>query len=133
MKLVAAISAATLFGAAFGNAYAQGLQAVRPAKGLVCMSLDDAAAAATNQQSLPPLRAQPDSSAVVVGYPTSILFTNDPPVTRNGFTEIVRYNGQTGWLGSGHVILWHAANRMPATCTPSIMSNGRLGTRIRPR
>ena len=111
-------------------AHAAGLQPVRAADGLVCMSLDAQSAAAMSQQDLPPLLAAPSNNASVVGYPTSIVFVRHPTSTRNGYTQIVRLNGQNAWLASDHLVPWHPMNGAATTCTPSIMSNGHLGTEI---
>jgi hypothetical protein len=113
-----------------GSAGAQGLTVVRSAPGLKCMSLDAASLAATRQDKLPPVLAQPDANAERVGFPTSIVFVRVPLQERNGFVQMVRLNGQPGWIAQDHLRPWHPMNGGSATCTPSLMSNGRLGTSI---
>ncbi len=124
---VCAVIAGTVFP---GLGRAQGLQAVRPAPGLVCMSLDEHALTATQQSKLPPVLAEPRAGAEKIGHPTSIVFVKSPEVHRNGCIATVRLNGQTGWFEASHLRPWHPANGGSATCTPSVMSNGRLGTSI---
>ena len=110
--------------------FGQGLTAVRPVPGLKCMSLDAASRAATRQADLPPVLASPDPGASRIGYPTSIVFVKTPVHNKNGFVEIVRLNGESGWIAADHLETWHPLNGGSATCTPSVMSNGRLGTSI---
>ena len=110
--------------------HTQGLQAVRPVPGLVCMSLDNASLEATRQEQLPPVLSSPDPTAQTIGYPTSIVFVRWPEIEKNGYVQIVRLNGQEGWISASHLQPWHPKNGGNATCTPSLMSNGRLGTSI---
>lgn len=109
---------------------AQGLQAVRPVPGLVCVSLDQNSLAAVQQNELPPILAKPNAGAQRIGYATSIVFVRWPEVRENGFVAMIRLNGQPGWIEATHLRPWHSPNGGSATCTPSVMSNGRLGTSI---
>ncbi len=111
-------------------AVGQSLYPVRPAPGLACMSLDSQALEVTNQSSLPPVLAEPNRSAQTIGYPTSIVFVRSPLVEQHGYIAMVRLNGQPGWIEASRLRPWHPMNGGAASCTPSIMSNGRLGTSI---
>lgn len=123
--IVAALSSLPLV------SFGQGLTAVRPVQGLKCMSLDPASLAETNQDALPPVLQTPESNAARIGYPTSVVFVKTPIHEQNGFIEMVRLNGQLGWIAANHLQPWRPLNGGSATCTPSLMSNGKLGTSIR--
>lgn len=110
--------------------FGQGLTAVRPVPGLKCMSLDAASRSAMRQDELPPVLMSPDPNAAHIGYPTSIVFVKNPLHEKNGFVEMVRLNGETGWIAASHLEPWRPLNGGSATCTPSLMSNGKLGTSI---
>lgn len=110
--------------------FGQGLTVVRPAPGLKCMSLDTASRAATRQDELPPVLVSPDPGATRIGYPTSVVFVKVPVHEKNGFVEMVRLNGEAGWIAANHLEPWRPLNGGSATCTPSVMSNGKLGTSI---
>ncbi len=116
---------------ALGTSAASALTAVKPAPGLACMSLDSVALQTMQQSKLPPVLSAPDPSAPQLGYPSAIVFVKWPLVQENGFTEMERLNGQTGWIATAHLAPWHALNGGTAKCVPSIMSNGKLGTSIR--
>ncbi len=109
---------------------ASALTAVQPAPGLACMSLDSQALQTMQQSDLPRVLAAPYSSARQIGYPTAIIFVKRPLVQENGYTEMERLNGQTGWIATAHLRTWHPLNGGTAKCVPSIMSNGELGTSI---
>jgi hypothetical protein len=113
-----------------GPIIAHALTAVGPAPGLVCMSLDSQALQTMQQSDLPPVLSAPNSSATRIGYPSAIVFVKSPLVQVNGYTEMVRLNGQTGWIATDRLRTWHPLNGGTAKCIPSIMSNGKLGTSI---
>ncbi len=124
--LVGACCAASLSGA-----YGQGLHAVRALSGYVCMSLSRADETATQQSQLPPVLAAPNANSARLGYPTGIVFVKSPPHRVGNYVEMVRLNGQEGWIDVRHLRPWRSANGRPATCVPSLMSNGLLGTQIK--
>lgn len=115
----------------FGEGYAQGVHAVRPIPGLVCMSLSPEDEAATQQSQLPPILAAPSATAPRIGFPTGIVFVKWPIHQVNDFVEMTRLDGQTGWIDAHHLRPWHSMNKSNAKCVPSLMSNGRLGTQIK--
>ena len=89
---------------------AQGLTPVKPATGLACMSLDSQSLAATEQRNLPPVLAAQETSAPGIGYPLSIVFVKWPLVEENGYVEMIRLNGQIGWIQASHLQPWHPMN-----------------------
>jgi hypothetical protein len=110
---------------------AEGLTAVKPVPGLACMLLDDHDLAVMDQSQLPPVRSAPSAAAQTIGYPTEIVFVKWPLQEQAGYAAMVRLNGQSGWIEADKLQPWHAMNGRPATCIPSLMSNGHLGTRIK--
>jgi hypothetical protein len=130
MKIVAMrlFVVAALLGCTQANA--QNVTVVRHLSGYVCMSLDPASEAATNQSQLPPVLAEPSKTAARIGYPTGVVLVKAPIREVNGFVEMIRMNGQTGWISTQHVQPWHSASGGPAKCRPAVLSNGRIGTDI---
>ena len=123
-------TARTMFAfAAFGAlaaipAHAQGLRAVEPLPGYACAKLN-----ATDAQMM-----NPNGSGIVVRPATrhdaapgveapSVLLVCEPRVVVNGFVQLVQFNRKEGWIEARHV----KAMDPFARCTPSVMSNGRLG------
>ena len=70
----------------------------------------------------PPVLAAPETSAPRIGYPSSIVFVRWSLVEENGYVEMVRLNGQSGWIQASHLQPWHPMNGGNAKCVPSIMS-----------
>ena len=106
-----------------GGAVAQGLRPVRPIEGYSCKKLN-----VTEREVMSPngggvnLRGAPNASAPAVAIAPSVLFVkNAAPV--NGFVEVMRLNGQPGWIEQARVKPFDPNAR----CVPSIMSDGRPG------
>jgi hypothetical protein len=106
-----------------GGAVAQGLRPVRPLEGYACKKLN-----VTEREAMSPdgagvnLRAGPNALSPVVAIAPAVLFVkNAAPV--NGFVEVMRLNGQPGWIELGRVKPFD----VNARCVPSIMSDGRPG------
>ncbi len=106
------------------------LTVVRPEPGLKCMLLDNQDLAATVQSQLPPVRSAPSPNARAIGYPAEIVFVKWPLQERNGYYEMVFFDGDAGWIAANRLQPWHAMNGRPGKCIPSLMSNGRLGSDI---
>jgi hypothetical protein len=111
--------------------HAQGIKAVRAIPGYRCMLLSPEDEQAPVQSELPPVLAAPSAMAPRIGYPSGIVFVKWPLHEVGGYTEMLRPNGETGWIATGHLRVWYPMNNTNATCTPSLMSNGRLGTDVR--
>ncbi len=110
---------------------AQCLEAVRPIPGYVCMSLIPEDQLVTVQSELPPVLAAPSPTAALVGYPSAIVFVKWPLHEAAGYVEMLRLNGQRGWIAASHLRPWRPLNNTNAKCVPSFMSDGGLGTSIR--
>ena len=104
--------------------HAQGVRPVRPLEGYVCMKL-----ALTEAQALDPrgsginLLAQPQPGAAVVTTAPAVVFVRSPLVERNGYLQALTLSNQPAWIAADKVRPLDGLSR----CTPSVMSNGRLG------
>jgi len=110
--------------------HAQGVRVVRPVPGYMCMLLSPEDEQATVQSQLPPVLAGPSPSAERIGYPSGIVFVTSPLHQVAGYVEMLRLNGQTGWIEANHLRPWHPMNNTSSKCVPSLMSNGRLGADV---
>ena len=106
------------------TADAQGVRPVRPLEGYVCMKLAISEAQALNPNGTGVnLLAEPSPGASVVTTAPSVVFVRSPAVQRNGFLEAIALNGKPAWIAADKVKPLDGMSR----CTPSVMSNGRLG------
>lgn len=103
-------------------ALAAGLTAVQPIPGYVCMALRSPDAA-------PPVLVLPSPSAPHLGIASATMIVASPPQTMNGYTKVLHLDGRIGWMDASKLRPWRSASDPSATCTPSIMSDGRPGTR----
>lgn len=131
MRVYTALIGASLLGFFGVNAHAESVTVTRHLAGYTCMSLDPTSEAAASQTQLPPVFARPSASSPQIGYPTGIVLVRTPIHEVNGFVELIRMNGQKGWISAEHVQPWHSPNGSPAKCRPAVLSNGRIGTDIR--
>lgn len=105
-------------------AHAQPVRPVRPLDGYACMKL-----ALTEAQAMDPrgtginLLAEPSAGAAVITTAPSVVFVRSPHVQRNGYLEAIALNGKPAWIAADKVQPMDPLAR----CTPSVMSNGRLG------
>lgn len=106
------------------NARAQGIQVVRPVPGFVCKKLN-----ITEREAMSPngagvsIRTAPSATAPVGALAPSVLFVRSPEHVVAGFVEVMRLDGQLGWIEQARVKPFDPAAR----CVPSLMSNGRIG------
>lgn len=107
-----------------GAVHAQPVRPVRPLDGYACMKL-----AVSEAQVLNPngtginLVEQPTANASVVTSAPATVFVRMPLMQRNGFLEALALNGKPAWIAVDKVRPLDGLSR----CTPSVMSNGRLG------
>ncbi len=110
-----------------GSADAQGLQAVRPVPGHVCMQL-----AITPEQNADPTRGipvrnSPSLSDRIASWAPSVVIVPAPQQPTAGFLRVLLPDGQHGWVQAIALKPWsnpYAPNRR---CVPSVLSNGRIG------
>ena len=123
--LSAFVVAGLLFSAsAISSAWAQGLRAVRPLDGYVCKKLNitEREAMSANGGGVS-IRTAPSASAPPAALAPSVLLARSPLHVVSGFVEVLRLNGQPGWIEESRVKPFDPTER----CVPSIMSNGRPG------
>jgi hypothetical protein len=101
--------------------------AVGPLPGYACMSLRNSdRGLALNQ--LPKIYSAPSPSASQVAIATAIVIAKSPLHQENGFIEVMRLNGQPGWIGADAVMPFRSVSDPHARCVPVRMSDGSIGT-----
>lgn len=106
------------------DAHAQSIQVVRPVPGFVCKKLN-----ITEHEAMSPngggvtIRTAPSATAPVGALAPSVLFVRTPEHIVSGFVEVMRIDGQLGWIEQSRVKPFDPTAR----CVPSLMSNGRIG------
>ena len=107
-----------------GDVQAQGIQVVRPVPGFVCKKLN-----ITEREAMSPngagvsIRIAPAVTAPAAALAPSVLFVRSPEHVVSGFVEVMRLDGQLGWIEQSRVKPFDPTAR----CVPSLMSNGRIG------
>jgi hypothetical protein len=110
-------------------AYTQ--EVVRPVPGYICTLLSPEDLQIADPSELPPVLAGPSPTAERLGIPTMITIVKWPRHQVGGYIEMLRANGQTGWIEASHLRPWHSMDNTDGKCVPSLLSNGRVGTHIR--
>lgn len=109
------------------GASAQGLRAVKPIPGYMCMRLKLTHEQVVDRSFAVPVFVGPSASSGRLGNASAIVIVKSPLHTENGFAEILFPNGRPGWI-TKDVLAPYATTEYPnAHCTPSVMSNGRIG------
>lgn len=109
------------------SAHAQGLQAVRPLPGYVCMQLALSPEQLTDPKVGVPIRAAPSRSAPVAAYAANTMIVVSPQEPTSGYLRVLRVNGEMGWIEAGYLRPWKNPYVPSARCVPSIMSDGKPG------
>lgn len=109
-------------------AHAQLVRAVKPINGYACKSLN-----ATEAQMLNPrwpgvpilLQPKPDATPGTVA--AAIVIAKEPAHIVNGYAEVLQLTGLPGWIEADKIKPYQSASNPYARCTPSVLSNGRIG------
>ncbi|MGI4802253.1 MAG: hypothetical protein ACRYG8_51105 [Janthinobacterium lividum] len=114
-------------GAGTTSSYAAGLHAVRPLNGYICKMLN-----ITEQQALSPtpvvrLKTGPSPTAADAGWAPLTVAVAQSVSPENGYVQVMTLGGKTAWIAGDKVAEWHSKGDPSGTCTPAIMSNGRVG------
>lgn len=124
MRTLYAILLATLVP---GPVQSEGLRAVHPLPGYVCMQLTLTPAQIVDPKVGVPVREAPSRSATIAGYAATTVIVQSPPQARNGFLQVLRPDGELGWIEAGYLRPWTNPYAPNARCVPSMMSNGKPG------
>jgi hypothetical protein len=110
-------------------AHAQEVRAVRTLDGYVCMNLN-LPDARMRDPAAPrvPIREAPRANAAVGTLATPIVITKSPEHVVDGFAEVLQLTGKPGWIEAKMIVPYRSASDPFAHCTPSLLSNGRIGT-----
>lgn len=109
-------------------AHAQGVRAVKPIEGYACKSL-----VATEAQQMDarwagvPILIEPDPAAPRGTNAAAIIIAKEPAHVVNGYAEVLQLTGQPGWIEADKIGPYHSRSNPYARCTPSVLSNGRIG------
>lgn len=109
-------------------AHAQGVRVVKPIEGYACKSL-----VATEAQMLDtrwagvPILTEPDPAAPRGTIAAAIVIAKEPAHVVNGYAEVLQLTGQPGWIAVDKIKPYRSASNSYARCTPSVLSNGRIG------
>jgi len=110
-----------------GFAYGQGLHAVSPMPGYVCMQLTLTPAQLTDPKVGAPVREGPSRSSQILAYAANTMIVQWPQKPADGFLEVVWPGGRSGWMEAGYLRPWRNPFVPSDRCVPSIMSNGKPG------
>ena len=110
-----------------GTAHSQDLHAVRPVPGHVCMMLALPPEVVTDPNQGVPIRNAPSPSAPIASWAPSVLVVPAPQQSTAGFVQILLPDRQQGWVLAAYLKPWSNPYVPGRRCTPSVMSNGRVG------
>jgi hypothetical protein len=108
-------------------AVAQGLTAVNPIPGYICMRLNLPRDQIVSRSLNIPVYSQPSSSSALIGQASAAMIVKSPIHDENGFAEILFLDGRHAWIQQNLLRPYATPEAPKASCTPSIMSNGRPG------
>ncbi len=108
-------------------AHAQGgLQVVRPIPGYVCLALNLNEQQMFSLASRVPILESPAVTAKPIGYASATVIASTAPPT-NGFQQVLKLDAVPGWISTSYLKPWKNPGGNGQRCTPSLMSNGRIG------
>lgn len=119
--------AMALLSDATSGAYAQGLRAVQPLPGYMCMMLSAPPADTIEQIPQIPVRGSPSAAAPVTGFSPSVVLVQSPLQATSGFLQAVFADKHTGWIAAADLKPWSTPYKQNQRCYPSMMSNGTYG------
>lgn len=112
---------------ACGSAHAQGLLAVRPLPGYICMQLAVSPEQVADPKGGIPILDAPSHSAAVANYAPAVVIVKDPPRSSSDFLQVLRLTGKEGWIEARYSRPWANPYVPNARCVPSLTSDGRPG------
>src|SRR3954470_18323215 len=95
---------------AVGPAGAQGLTAVRPIPGYVCMRLKLTHEQAMDRSFEIPVYSKPSKTSPTIGTASPIVLVKSPLQVEDGLAEILFPDGRSGWLARNLLIPYATAD-----------------------
>ncbi|WP_145144360.1 SH3 domain-containing protein [Roseomonas gilardii] len=106
---------------------AQSLRAVRPIEGYSCMQLNLTEQQMFDPNAVPAVREEPSPGARRIGSAASVVIIENPVRSKNGFVAMMMPDGKKGWVEASKLAPYRDDAHPATRCTPSVMSNGRIG------
>lgn len=131
LKLILAMVPMGIVGMGSLRAEAEALHAVQPLPGYSCMALNLTEREMFDPSAAPPVMAAPSPNAQKIGAPSSVVITEDPVRSENGYIAMLMPNGQKGWVIAAKLRPYRNATNPSTRCIPAIMSDGRPGLTFR--
>ena len=72
--------------------------------------------------------AAPRADAAMGTMATPSCSSEAPEHVVDGYLEVLQLNGKPGWIEADMIVPYRSASDPYARCTPSVLSNGRVGT-----
>lgn len=125
LKLIPALAAL----AAPLPAATQPVTATKPLDGYACALLNASEAELRDPQwpGVPILTA-PSAAAPRGTTASAIVIVRNPAHVVDGYAEVLQRDGKTGWIEAGKLAPYKSKSDPNARCTPTLLSNGRIGT-----
>lgn len=108
----------------FMVAHADGLHAVRPLPGYVCLKLALLPEQVADPNRGIPIRDTPALSGRIVGWVPSVVVAPASQQPDSGFVQVLFPDGHRGWAQAAALKPWSSEYSPGQRCIPSIMSNG---------
>lgn len=107
--------------------HAQGLHALRPLPGYVCMQLALSPEQAADPTKGVPVRDTPSSSVRIASWAPSIVVMPAPQQPTAGFLQVMFADKHRGWVQAAALKPWSSSYNPGQHCIPSVMSDGLIG------
>jgi hypothetical protein len=87
----------------------------------------------TEQEAMDPafhvdVKERPTGMSRTIGWQPGVVIAKDPLLSENGFLQVIRPNGQVGWIPQDMVKPYHAESDPTAKCVPERLPNGLIGS-----
>jgi len=104
--------------------HAEGLHAVRPLPGYVCLKLALSPEQIADPTRGVPIRDIPALSGRIVGWVPSVVVAPASQQPNSGFVQVLFPDGHRGWAQAAALKPWSSEYNPDQRCIPSVMSNG---------
>ena len=100
---------------------------IRHLAGYQCMALSLSQSEMMNPSFVVPVLSEPSGNAPRLGVAGAVVAARYPTLKKNGFVEVLFPTGRTAWIVARFLKAWSPALGTNGTCSPALLSNGRLG------